>query len=90
MVTSNSGRGKTPEEREHDDDIEQAEEPAEQEETEEENILRTQLGHVPGRLPRHWGSEATTIPGGREISLDHATDDEWEDFLKSLLAEEEE
>lgn len=82
MVISNSGRGKSPEEREHDDDIEQTEE------QEEETILRMQLGHIPGRLPMDWGRETIT-PGGKEISLDHASEEEWEDFLKSLEEEEE-
>jgi len=82
----NSGRGKTPEEQEHDDVIEQ--EPDDEVETEEERILTLQQGHVPGRLPRDWGREAKK-PGGKEISLDHATEDEWEDFLNSLVEEEE-
>ena len=77
-----SGRGKSPEEREHGDDIEQ-----ESEELEEETVLREQLGHIPGRLPRGW-DQGTPIPGGKEISLDHATEAEWQRFLDSLDEEE--
>jgi hypothetical protein len=77
MVTTNSRSDKTPEEREHDDDIEQ----------EEEAVLDRQLGHVPGRLPRDWGS-ASELKFDKEISLDHATEAEWQRFLDSLDEEE--
>jgi hypothetical protein len=76
---------------EHDDVIEreeQEERERAEEELEEETVLRNQLGHVPGRLPTSWFRETRT-PGSKEISLDHATDDEWEDFLNSLVEEEE-
>ena len=87
METTNSGRGKTPGEGEHDDVIEQ--EPEEQDELDEldEETLRIQLGHIPGRLPVDWDRE-TRIPGGKEISLDHATEAEWQEFLDSLDEEE--
>lgn len=94
MVISNSGQGKTPEEGEHDDAIEQDQQDQEQEqeqeleeELEEETILIEQLGHIPGRLPRGW-DQGLPIPGGKEISLDHATDAEWQRFLDSLDEEE--
>jgi hypothetical protein len=64
----------TPEEEEHGDDIE---------ECEEESVLDRQLGHVPGRLPRGWGSESEKR-FDKEISLDHATEAEWQRFLDSL------
>lgn len=84
METTNSGRGDTPEEGEHDDAIEQDQQDQEQEqELEEETILIEQLGHIPGRLPRGW-DQGLPIPGGKEISLDHATDAEWQRFLDSL------
>jgi hypothetical protein len=79
-----SGQDKTPEEGEHNDDIEEQDE---LDEVDEETTLRTQLGHVPGRLPRGW-DQGTPIPGGKEISLDHATDAEWQRFLDSLDEEE--
>jgi hypothetical protein len=68
---------KTPEEREHDDDIEQ----------EDEEVLITQFGHLPGRLPNDWaGKSEKTFD--KEISLDHATEAEWQRFLDSLDEEE--
>jgi hypothetical protein len=82
METTNSGRGKrrtvTPEEIEHDDSIE---------ECEEENLLERQFGHIPGRLPNDWGS-ASERTFDKEISLDHATKEEWKRFLDSLEEEE--
>jgi hypothetical protein len=77
METMNSGSDKSPEEREHDDDIEQ----------EDEEILRTQFGHLPGRLLNDWaGKSEKTFD--KEISLDHATEAEWQRFLASLDEEE--
>ena len=80
----NSGRGKSPEETEHNDVIERDDEQP----IEEESVLNRQQGHVPGRLPNNWGREANP-PGGKVISLDHATEAEWEDFLSSLAEEED-
>ena len=92
MVISNSGQGKIPEEREHDDAIDALQE---QDDEQEEAILETQLGHLPGRLPADWDQE-TPVPGAItfhsyeriEISLDLATEAEWDEFL-DLLEEEE-
>lgn len=78
---------KTPEEREYGDAIEQPPDD-ELQESEEETILRTQLGHIPGRLPEDWNQE-TRVPGSKEVSLDHATDDEWKEFLESLNSPDE-
>ena len=64
---------KTPEEREHDDDIEQ----------EDEEDLRIQFRHLPGRLPRGWAARSEKT-FDKEISLDHATEVEWQKFLDSL------
>ncbi len=78
MAITNLGRGEPPEEADHDDDIEQ----------EDETVLRTQFGHLPGRLPSDWaGRSETTFD--KEISLDHATEAEWQRFLDSLDEEEE-
>ena len=93
MAISNSRRGETPEEREHADAIDALQE--QDDEREEEAILETQLGHIPGRLPADWDRE-TPGPGAItfrsyeriEISLDHATEAEWDEFLDSLDEEE--
>jgi hypothetical protein len=90
MVISNSRRDKTPEEREHDDAIDALQE---QDDEREETILETQLGHIPGRLPGDQEQESSGAITFRsyehiEISLDHATEAEWDEFL-DLLDEEE-
>jgi hypothetical protein len=53
----------------------------------EENLLERQFGHIPGRLPNDWGS-ASERTFDKEISLDHATEAEWQRFLDSLDEEE--
>lgn len=78
------GRGRPPEGEDYDEDNEDNEE---LDELEEETVLRNQLGHVPGRLPASWVKGAA-FPSGKEISLDHASEKEWEDFLKSLEEDE--
>jgi hypothetical protein len=82
MAISNSGRGKrrilTPEEVDHGDAIE---------EVDEETLLDIQFGHIPGRLPDGWAARSETA-FDKEISLDHATEVEWQRFLDSLDEEE--
>jgi hypothetical protein len=82
MAITNSGRGKrrilTPEEEDHGDVIE---------ECDEETLLDMQFGHIPGRLPEGWAARSETT-FDKEISLDHATEAEWQRFLASLDEEE--
>ncbi len=78
MATTISGRGKrrilTPEEVDHGDVIE---------EVDEETLLDMQFGHIPGRLPDGWAARSEKT-FDKEISLDHATEAEWQRFLDSL------
>jgi hypothetical protein len=80
MATTNSGRGRrpSPEEEDHGDAIE---------EEEEEALLDRQFAHIPGRLPTGWAAKSEKT-FDKEISLDHATEAEWQKFLASLEEEE--
>ena len=86
-VTSN--RGKTPEEREHDDDIEQEgdefsfDDDDDNNDDDDETLLGVQLRRIPGSLPEGWNM-LKEKPLPKEINLDHATETEWQRFLASL------
>lgn len=78
------GRDKTPEEQEYEDAIER--EPDEWDE-----MLLVQADHIPGGYPEGWdetfeaayvGVSPKTVD--KEISLDHATSEEWREFLRKI------
>lgn len=80
-----SGRDKTPEEQDYEDAIEQ-------ELDEWDEMMFMGVGHIPGGVPEGWNEqfEAAYVgrpspkTGDKEISLDHATPEEWQQFLDSL------
>ncbi len=81
-----SNRGKTPEEREHDDNIEQEDDEFSFDDDDDDNdetLLGVQLRRIPGSLPDGWDM-LKEKPLPKEINLDHATETEWQRFLASL------
>jgi hypothetical protein len=70
MATTTSGRGKR-----------RILTPEEARNEEEETLNR--YGNLPGRLPADWAARSE-VPCEKEISLDHATETEWDEFLDSL------